>query len=71
MTPQELLDTLNWRYATKEFDFTVMAQEGLGDLIGGRILLQPGRFGFQCFGIHIVLFLKEGIGLVVKLDHRQ
>ncbi|BDS06127.1 NAD(P)H-dependent oxidoreductase [Oceaniferula spumae] len=47
MTPEELLHSLNWRYATKEFDAEKTIPNETWDAIEQSLILTPSSFGLQ------------------------
>ncbi|MBK1831446.1 NAD(P)H-dependent oxidoreductase [Verrucomicrobiaceae bacterium R5-34] len=47
MTPQELIQSLNWRYATKEFDAEKKLPSDIWDTIEQSLVLTPSSFGLQ------------------------
>lgn len=47
MTPEELLQSLSWRYATKEFDSAKTIPADTWDAIERSMVLTPSSFGLQ------------------------
>lgn len=47
MTPTELLDSLQWRYATKSFDLDKTIPSDTWDAIEESLVLTPSSFGLQ------------------------
>lgn len=47
MTPEELLQSLNWRYATKEFDAAIKIPTDTWNAIEQSMVLTPSSFGLQ------------------------
>ncbi len=51
---KNIIDALNWRYATKKFDTAKKVLPGLLDIILEAIRLTPTSFGLQSFHVTIV-----------------
>lgn len=47
MQPSELIDSLQWRYATKEFDASKKISADLWSVIEDSLVLTPSSFGLQ------------------------
>ena len=47
MTPDQLIDKLNWRYATKSFDSTKKIEDATWEKIEDSLVLTPSSFGLQ------------------------
>lgn len=63
LTPEEALDALRWRYATKQFDPTRRIADDTWNAIEESLVLTPSSFGLQPWKFLVV----EDAGLRAKL----
>lgn len=54
MTPSDLLSTLNWRYATKQFDASREIPAETWDALIQSLVLAPSSFGVQPWRFYVV-----------------
>ena len=54
LSPQDLLDQLNWRYATKKFDASRIIPEDTWNAIASSLVLTPSSFGLQPWHFFVV-----------------
>jgi len=47
ITPEQIIDTLNWRYATKKFDGSKQIPDDVWHALEQSLLLAPSSFGMQ------------------------
>lgn len=54
LTPEQVLEQLHWRYATKEFDATKKIPESLWKALEQSLVLSPSSFGLQPWKFFVV-----------------
>jgi nitroreductase len=54
LSPQDLLATLRWRYATKQFDAKRKIPDEVWDVLEEALVLAPSSFGLQLWRFYVV-----------------
>lgn len=71
MTPEELLNSLKWRYATKEFDTDKKISLGTWDTLGQSMVLTPSSFGLQPWKFITITCQKTKVDLLEHSWHQR
>ena len=71
MTPEELLNSLKWRYATKEFDTDKKIPLGTWDTLEQSMVLTPSSFGLQPWKFITITCQKTKVDLLEHSWHQR
>jgi nitroreductase len=71
MTPEELLNSLKWRYATKEFDTDKKISLGTWDTLEQSMVLTPSSFGLQPWKFITITCQKTKVDLLEHSWHQR
>ena len=71
MPPEELLNSLKWRYATKEFDTEKKIAPGTWDILEQSMVLTPSSFGLQPWKFITITCQKTKVDLLEHSWHQR
>lgn len=71
MKPEELLNSLKWRYATKEFDTEKKIAPSIWDTLEQSMVLTPSSFGLQPWKFITITCQKTKVDLLEHSWHQR